>query len=556
MRALPLTALLLLGACANVGGLGQANAPPSAAAVAALRNGSPQTAMQIDNAILVKDPHNVAALLNRGDAQTALRQPIAAAKSYTSALQADPHSVSARIGLGRLRLADDPSAAESIFRDASQLDPHNATAWNDLGIARDLLGRHRDAQAAYREAIGLDASMRSAQVNLALSYAMVDRADDTARLQPWHDQAAAHTMGDNRSEGPRVLAQDLQPPSANAGSPLAPLATPTLLSLPGGATSAVAPSLPPAATAAAVSDASPAAKRMTDAAASPEPVAFTMPIPAATRAEVVLSATADAWMQVRDRSGRVLLSRILHPGDSWPVPARPNLVLTTGNAGGTDILVDGVAIPSLGASGVVRRDIPLDAGVLEARVHPSVLRPIATASAGPPVTPLAAPSTPSLSAGAASAAESSAHPAATSASASGTLPTSRPAIGTAASPAPVPSATPTQAVVTTAGAQPQVVASATADATPPADRGLLAAGVSPGKRALTIGVDGVTGATGMIWPGDLVDLVLTQDMPGAAAPQDHRIAAATVLSKVRVIAIDDRLVQERRPQARKGWRAR
>ncbi len=556
MRALPLTALLLLGACANVGGLGQANAPPSAAAVTALRDGSPQIAVQIDNAILVKDPHNLAALLNRGDAQTALQQPIAAAESYTYALLADPHSVSARIGLGRLRLANDPSAAESIFRDASQLDPHNATAWNDLGIARDLLGRHRDAQAAYREAIGLDASMRSAEVNLALSYALADRPGDAALLQPRLDQAAAHAIGDNRSVGPPALAQDLQPPAASAGSPLARLAAPTPLSLPGGATSAVARPVPPAATAAAASDASPAPRRVTDAAASPEPAAVTLPAPAAatapaalaaTRTRVELSATADAWMQVRDRSGRVLLSRILHPGDAWPVPARPNLVLTTGNAGGTDILVDGVAIPSLGASGAVRRDIPLDAGILEARVHPSVLRPIATASAGPPVTPLAAPSTPSPSDGAASVTERSAHPAATSASASGTVPTSRRAIDTAASPAPAPSAPPTQAAAATVVAQPQVVASATADATPPADRGLLAAGVSPGKRALTIGVDGVTGATGIIWPGDLVDLILTQDLQGAAASQDHRIAAATVLSKVRVIAIDDRLVQEASP---------
>ncbi len=75
---------------------------------------------------------------------------------------------------------------------------------------------------------------------------------------------------------------------------------------------------------------------------------------------IVLRATADAWVQVRDRAGPVLLNRTLHPGETWEVPAKPNLLLTTGNAGGTDLVVDGVTSPSLGGSGAVRRDVPLD----------------------------------------------------------------------------------------------------------------------------------------------------------------------------------------------------
>ena len=49
------------------------------------------------------------------------------------------------------------------------------------------------------------------------------------------------------------------------------------------------------------------------------------------------AASADAWVQVRDRAGPVLLNRILHAGETWDVPAKPNLLLTTGNAGGTDL---------------------------------------------------------------------------------------------------------------------------------------------------------------------------------------------------------------------------
>jgi cytoskeleton protein RodZ len=80
---------------------------------------------------------------------------------------------------------------------------------------------------------------------------------------------------------------------------------------------------------------------------------------------IVLHANADAWVQVRDRAGPVLLNRILHPGETWEVPAKPNLVLTTGNAGGTDLVVDGVTSPSLGGSGVVRRDLPLDPDLIK-----------------------------------------------------------------------------------------------------------------------------------------------------------------------------------------------
>ena len=75
---------------------------------------------------------------------------------------------------------------------------------------------------------------------------------------------------------------------------------------------------------------------------------------------LVLRATADAWMQVRERNGAVLLNRVLKPGETWAVPAKPNLLLTTGNAAGTEVVFDGATIVSLGGTGAVRRDLILD----------------------------------------------------------------------------------------------------------------------------------------------------------------------------------------------------
>jgi pilus assembly protein CpaB len=82
-----------------------------------------------------------------------------------------------------------------------------------------------------------------------------------------------------------------------------------------------------------------------------------------------------------------------------------------------------------------------------------------------------------------------------------------------------------------------------ADVVRPGDHGFLAAVLQPGKRAVTLGVDAVTGSAGLIWPGDKVDLILTQAIADQALPAGRRVAAETVLSDVRVIAIDQKLVQ-------------
>lgn len=224
MRAWSIAAVLLFGACANRATLGPQGSMPSVdVAQAALRGGSPQIALHIDDAILANDPHNLAALLNRGETLTALQQFDAATTAYAAALEADPQSVAAHIGLGRLRLRADPAAAETLFLDALQRDPRNAAALNNLGIARDLLGRHQDAQVAYRQAMGIDTTMTGVQVNLALSLAMAGRAEDAAPLlRPLasdpnaprklrHDMAAVLAMAGDRVAAQRILAQDLPP---------------------------------------------------------------------------------------------------------------------------------------------------------------------------------------------------------------------------------------------------------------------------------------------------------------------------------------------------------
>jgi cytoskeleton protein RodZ len=84
-----------------------------------------------------------------------------------------------------------------------------------------------------------------------------------------------------------------------------------------------------------------------------------------TDARIVLKANQDAWVQVRDRQGNLLLTRVLRVGDSYMVPNQADLTLLTGNAGGLEIAVDGAQLPALGPVGAVRRNIPLDPEALK-----------------------------------------------------------------------------------------------------------------------------------------------------------------------------------------------
>lgn len=74
---------------------------------------------------------------------------------------------------------------------------------------------------------------------------------------------------------------------------------------------------------------------------------------------LVISASADSWVQVRGPHGTILFSRVLKAGQSWPVPNEPGLTMTTGNAGGTVLVRNGTAGAPLGKPGTVLHNVPL-----------------------------------------------------------------------------------------------------------------------------------------------------------------------------------------------------
>ncbi len=75
----------------------------------------------------------------------------------------------------------------------------------------------------------------------------------------------------------------------------------------------------------------------------------------------------------------------------------------------------------------------------------------------------------------------------------------------------------------------------------PGDRGFLAAALGPGMRAVTIPVSARTAVAGFVFPGDHIDLVLTQTVKGIGQPLK---AAETIMRNLRVLATDQSTEQD------------
>ncbi len=79
---------------------------------------------------------------------------------------------------------------------------------------------------------------------------------------------------------------------------------------------------------------------------------------------ITIRARNDAWTLVRVTGQEPLFEGVLRAGETIRVPNHKGLLISTGNAGGLEIAVDGTAVAALGPVGGVMRGVPLDADVL------------------------------------------------------------------------------------------------------------------------------------------------------------------------------------------------
>jgi pilus assembly protein CpaB len=77
----------------------------------------------------------------------------------------------------------------------------------------------------------------------------------------------------------------------------------------------------------------------------------------------------------------------------------------------------------------------------------------------------------------------------------------------------------------------------------PGDKGFLAAALTPGMRAITVPVSAQSGVAGFVFPGDHVDMVLTQSVSGAEGQPLK--ASETILRNLRVLATDQSTTQDK-----------
>lgn len=82
---------------------------------------------------------------------------------------------------------------------------------------------------------------------------------------------------------------------------------------------------------------------------------------APTTSRVAVRATQSSWVMVIDSSGKTIYDHVLKPGESYKIPNKPGLSLTTGNGSGIVLSLDGADLPrvAIGAPHVVR-NIALD----------------------------------------------------------------------------------------------------------------------------------------------------------------------------------------------------
>ncbi len=74
----------------------------------------------------------------------------------------------------------------------------------------------------------------------------------------------------------------------------------------------------------------------------------------------------------------------------------------------------------------------------------------------------------------------------------------------------------------------------------PNDRGFLAAALGPGMRAVTVPVSNTTGVAGFVFPGDRIDMVLTQEVQGGGDGPALKVSE-TIVRNLRVLATDQRI---------------
>ena len=77
--------------------------------------------------------------------------------------------------------------------------------------------------------------------------------------------------------------------------------------------------------------------------------------------EITVRATSVSWIEIIRNDGEEVMAKLMREGEIYVVDSRDRLYLSTGNAGGVELVFHDGAVQSVGESGEILRDLPLDA---------------------------------------------------------------------------------------------------------------------------------------------------------------------------------------------------
>jgi Flp pilus assembly protein TadD len=127
------------------------------------------------NQVLAASPNNEDALAGLADVLVAAGQPLEATPYYQKLESLKPADMRYAMGYARaLNRAQRPGQALPIIEKAIAANAQGGMAWTEKGLALDLLGRFKEAQQAYGQALKLSPNNPETLQRMAFSFACIE----------------------------------------------------------------------------------------------------------------------------------------------------------------------------------------------------------------------------------------------------------------------------------------------------------------------------------------------------------------------------------------------
>ena len=228
-----------------------------------------------------------------------------------------------------VQLDDASGSADAISQTASVVDLAGATDQTDNQV-QTLLADQTTSLAATdapvtADTTGGDGQLVSADASQSPDPAQTRSADDAAS----GDLAALTTTGVDTPSTTQAVAQDdvgaETQLATNAGSAVSENAAPMAI----------------------IDDSSPVSGVAYAGQRDPD-------------SEITVRATGTSWVEIIRNDGEEVMTRLMRDGETYIVDSREKLYLSTGNAGGIELMFSDGLVKPVGERGEILRDLPLD----------------------------------------------------------------------------------------------------------------------------------------------------------------------------------------------------